>query len=216
MSSINIPEEDIEALFSFSQLSEDIKNGVFETLGLIKLGDHPKNLSKKFSEQYNIDYDDIFAVLNFYFALLKTIYQTKLDDEEVISELIDSIAENDFEFDVEDLNRIENTIKSFISIKNEIPLITSLAFDVALSTNNLLLRSFIYEDLRPVFLDEKISGLALYHTCRLHFRKEDRSHSDLYFTIDNEDIDNLISQLTLAKARIAIIKAQYGEIIVEI
>jgi len=217
MSLFAIPEEDVQSLFLFSQLSEEIKEGIYEILKKIKIGDHPKKIAKIISDDYDVDNEDTYSVIVFYFSLVKSIYQTETTDEEIIADIINSILEDvTFDFDPEDLKGIENTIKSFLALKSEIPVITSLAFDMTLGAGNLFLRSNIYEELRPVFFNEKIMGLSLFHTLKLHVRREDSSHTDLFLAIDSDDINDIIDQLTEAKNRAEQIKNEFGSLVIQL
>jgi len=213
---LSIPQEDIEALYTFSQYSVEIKNQVYLVLKELKLGDTPKKIAKNISKELGLDFGELFSALLVYFTLLRTLYNSTKTDEEIIEELNNNIIELDFDFDAEDLKMIQDTVLAFIRIKNDVPLITALAYDTATLSSKLYLSSKIIQDLRPIFFNDQIAGLAFYHTIRFHYESEDKSHHNFFLNFDLEDIEDLSSQLEEAKVRIQGVKEKFGDLIIQI
>jgi hypothetical protein len=95
-------------------------------------------------------------------------------------------------------------------------LLTSLAAYLTAQDSNLLSGFSAFSDLKPIKVQNQISGLALSNVLKFRYRDGRQEESQIFFTIDSDDLNELIDKLTELKENNQLLKAKYNDDIIDI
>ncbi|MBW4888720.1 hypothetical protein KXQ82_03300 [Mucilaginibacter sp. HMF5004] len=215
MSRFSIPSDDIETLVNSANLEENIRKGIIEEFNNSAKGEPHRDLAKRISENYSLSYNDADKICDVFISLLTTKDSVDISDTEIVDEVV-AVIEADEDYAESDINLVREWLFSLLKINNPNPLVTSRAYNLAAENHNLYISSNVQEELRPIFLKNEISGLSLYHTLVIHYRREDGRHNNMHLTLDTEDLDSMIELFIKAKERTEVIKSKYGSDVIHI
>ena len=215
MIDFDLSEEDIDSLLQFARIEDDQKELVTSAINNYKKSQSYEVIIQEISDKLNIDFDSVETFINAYISLVRTKWSYKLTNEELLDNLSENISLMG-EHEQNDIELLKDWVIQILGITNKDTLISSLAYNLVYSNSNIYYHSDIFEELRPVFLNDDLAGLALYHTLKVHYETSNKKHTNIYLVLDDSDIDNLIILLTKAKTKTESIKAKYQKEIIKI
>lgn len=215
MKNLPIPQEDLEALLLFENQNTEIKECIIKVFNDFEKGQDFEITAQKISQTAHISFEDSILFTGVYFALIRTIGIYNYNREEFITNVVDSTA-NKFKLNKKDKTKLDNAIKTLLTIDNPNPLLTSLASYLTSQHSNLITGFNVFSDLKPIKSNNQIEGLALCNILKLRYRGATDEENQIYFTFDYEDLNELIIKLTELKETNQLLKAKYGEDIIEI
>lgn len=215
MAEIEFPKEDLDTLLKVADLQEVDKEKIILILSEYKKSEPQETVLSEILNLTQLDSDSAEEFFNAFLALIRTKHKYKLTNEEVINDVDESIREIG-EYSEPDRIKLNAWISKLLNINNKDILASTLAYNYVASNSNLFYYANAYEELRPVFTDDNLSGLAVYHTLKFHYELPDKRHSDIYFTLDSNDIDNLIEVLKKTRSRVEMLKSQYKKDLINI
>ena len=215
MKNLPIPQEDLEALLLFENQNTEIKVCILKVFNDLEKGQDFEITAQKISQTAHISFEDSILFTGVYFALIRTIGIYNYNREEFITNVVDSTA-NKFKLNKKDKTKLDNAIKTLLTIDNPNPLLTSLASYLTSQHSNLITGFNVFSDLKPIKSNNQIEGLALCNILKLRYRGATDEENQIYFTFDYEDLNELIIKLTELKETNQLLKAKYGEDIIEI
>lgn len=123
------------------------------------------------------------------------------DDEaesDAILEIVTSTAKHG-ELDEENTLKLRRRFERLVSVPSLVA--SSRAFVLSMSNPNCLIKSRVFTDIRPVFLDSssiELSGAVILHKMQLSFSGPE---DDIFVTMDSRDLKKLIDQLQRAQLK---------------
>lgn len=215
MPNLEIPQEDIELYLSSANLANVEKAQILNILSSYNKSESYQRIIDDIAEKTSMDVDVASDFVNAYITLIRSKHIHALTNEEILTDVKQNLTEEE-EFEKTDIEIILDWLSQLLDISNKEILISTMAYGVVASNNNLFYHAKIYEELRPVFVDENLSGLALYHTLRIHYESSDKRHKDAFFVLDNSDLDDLIEILIKARSRTENIKNKFSKDLINI
>jgi hypothetical protein len=215
MIDLDLSEEDIDSLLQFAIIEDNQKELVISVINNYQKSQPHKIIIQEISDKLNIDFDSVETFINAYISLVRTKWSYNLTNEELLTSLSGNIALIT-EYDEKVIDVIKNWVIQLLDIPNKDTLISSLAYNAVYSNSNIYYYSEIFEELRPVFLNDDLAGLASYHTIKLHYETPNKKHTNIYLVLDDSDVDSLIVLLNKAKVKAESVKAHYQKDIINI
>lgn len=216
MPNLELPQEALETLLKIAGLENTIKDQIIVVLSQYKKSDSFTTIFEEINANTNIDIDLAEEFVDTYRVLIRSKHRYKLTNEELLSDVNENIEDLEEKPSEAEVLLLQDWMTRLLNISNKDILVSTLAYGYVAANNNLYFNSNIYEELRPVFVDDNLSGLALYHTLKMHYELPDKRHSDIYFVLDDTDLDDLIDLLIKAKTRTEAIKHQYKNDLINI
>nr|WP_315396830.1 hypothetical protein [uncultured Sphingobacterium sp.] len=209
ISPLNVPKEDVEIVKGYLSFSKEKNDEFINVLNQIPLGLSNSSIFDFVKKEIKLQTaDELSKTLKFYFSLKNTKDSSELDVEEFLDLFLYSLNHNSTI--VENVQEAKNKLKDlFLSSNNEI---NSIIQDKYHFDDNLFLSSELSENLKPVFSHEgKYSCSVLTSSLRIEFRKNGKD-KNILFTIDHNDVDNLIENLNKCKERLEVIRKELNSI----
>ncbi len=137
-------------------------------------------------------------------SLQGLVRQTGLPVDEVFAGIANAISQqgDSIDLDAASWMAVEDVVKSLV--QDPSVRLTSTAIELAYDYANLLRRTKILTDIRPLFNEaaDEIEGAVVSHTFRLRYDSADGEH-ELSIALDESDIKALIGQCNRALAKAA-------------
>lgn len=195
---------DIKRLCSLETSVLDRVKGRLELLSqpLMK----PQQLLAEVSKE--IDSQDAEKLVRQLLALQGIVRQSGLSVDEVFNGVKKAIEQQggEVELSVGDWGRIEPVLKSLVNLKGV--RIAATAIELAYDYANLLKRTKILTDIRPLYDEpaDAIEGAVVSYTLRLRYDSADNDH-ELSIALDENDIKVLMKQCERALKKAATARA---------
>ncbi|SDE80973.1 hypothetical protein SAMN05216464_109279 [Mucilaginibacter pineti] len=215
MKNLSIPKDDLDVLILFENLSVNDKDCVIQVFNNFAKGQTYDITADKIAQVTSLSYDNAFVIIGVYFVLLRTINLNNYNQEDFIKNVVTNSAIR-YEIEDEDKSKVDNAIKTLLTINNPNLLLTSIASYLTSQNSNLLTGFSVFSDLKPIKTNNQISGLALNNVLKLRFRGENQEENQMFFSFDADDLNELINKLTELKESNELLKAKYNDDIIYI
>ena len=215
MKNLIIPEEDLQSLILFETQSTNVKNSIIKIFSDFEKGQSHDLTAEKIADITTISYEDSMSIVSVYFALLRTISVYSYAQEEFITNIVNNSTLS-YKLNLDKKNKLNNAIRTLLTIENKNALLTTLAMYVMTQNSNIITGFNVFSDLKPIKCNNQFSGLALSNILKIRYRGESNDENQSYFTFDSEDLDELIVKLNELKEANQQLKSKYGDDIIEI
>lgn len=203
MRSIRIPEDRLEGLISISRLTEQAVDEICLVLDSAPFAIHQVDfIMQKLGEITNVSLSEAKEVVKIVLSLYPSLTYSGKSVDGFIKELVEALhEETNLDLTENEIICFNKNLKKLLSVQ---PIsVVSKAIGVLYDCDNILQHARVLTDIRPVFGygdDDSIMASVIVHTLRLHYVK-DHEEKDIFVTVDNDDIDNLIAILQRAKKK---------------
>lgn len=191
-----IPPEVREALLVLNKLGDTQFDALVEAVSGRPISMYPNE--KSWWPRHVEGINDEILSQSLQSALALRWLATEHDDEgaaDAMSEIIRSTAK-DGELAEEDSLKLRQRVEKLVSIPSFVA--SSRAFVLSMSNPHCLIKSRVFTDIRPVFLNSSsvdLSGAVILHKMQLSFSGPE---DDVFVTMDARDLRRLIEQLQRA------------------
>jgi len=179
---------------------------------LCKLGKHmlrPQDLLEAVGELLEADAEPLVRQL---LSLQGLVRHSGSSVEEVISGIRGAIEQqgDEIDFDTADWKGVEDIVKALV--QDQSVRLAATAIELAYDYANLLRRTKILTDIRPLFnkAGSEIEGAVVSYTLRLWYDSADGGH-ELSIALDESDIETLATQCNRALKKAATAKSLLAE-----
>ena len=208
MAELSISIEHQSKFKFYFQLPRELKQQISEQLGIAPIGLSPSALVDFASNNIkNLSKERIGDIYQIYFNLIRAKESINAGTEEFLQILSNSLIQTG----IEELRPTPEIIEDFrnMLLNSSNTLITSKAIDLMTENQKIFVNAKIYQDIRPIFdNNDSVIGSVVIHNLKIRF-KEDDSIKEMYLSLDDNDLDKVISSFKKAQERLKIIKAQF-------
>lgn len=197
---INIPQEHIEKIKFYFNLSEEYKNNIVNTINSISLGISPNIILEKLIANIpSLSHDELEDILQIYFSLSGTRDHLNLSQND-FSIILKNTFEKFYDKDLESIDELINSLNKLLEnnvAANNAKLLSSYA-----ENDKNYIDSKLTQDIRPVFnhTNELIASIII-NNLKITYN-DNNEEKDIYITLDRKDIEDLINKLELSLSKI--------------
>ena len=208
MPELSIPVEHHNKFKFYIQLPSELKQKICEQLSIAPIGLSPSALVDFASNNIeNLSKERIGDIYQIYFNLIRAKESINVEMDEFLEILSNSLNQTGVEELQPTTQVIEDFKKMLLSSGNT--LITAKIIDLMTENQKTFVNARIYQDIRPAFDDnENLLGSVVIHNLKILF-KEDDNIKELYISLDDNDLEKVISLFKKAQERLKLIKAQF-------
>lgn len=208
MPELNIPAEHHNKFKFYVALPNELKQQICEQLSEAPVGLSPSafvdfaanNITKLSKERIA----DIYQI---YFNLIRAKESLSVEVPEFLEILGKSLSKTG----IEELQPTPEVIADFAQMlsKSSNTLITAKLIDLMTENQKIFVNAKIYQDVRPVFDDsENLLGSVVIHNLKIIFKEDDEIRK-MYLSLDDNDLEDMISLLKKAQEKLKMIKSHF-------
>lgn len=216
MKEISIPTEHIEKFKFYIGLPDELKNAVVELLSSIPIGTSPNKIIDIGAERLTkLTKDRIADIVLIFINLTRVKENLNLSIDDFLPVLERALKKSDI-LSSEDTELALNDFKKLLS-NNSNTSTTAKLLDVMTENQKNFLQATITEDIRTAFdSNENYIGSVIIHNLKIRFT-ENGNTNEVYFALDNDDLETFITSLKKSQERVSKIKNDFKiESIIEI
>jgi hypothetical protein len=209
MSKLRIPERylpGIELLLGLQPEKAEVLSSLIDQMDPCITVDEVLNyLSDKIT---NLEIADLSKILEFLLSINDFRIADDCDRQDLVLKISEAIIEKKLTSnqDFQDINFVQNRLTQFLGNEGALSLISKIR-SVYGEHQKVFLSSRILTDIRPIFNDDtkSIQAMLILHNLKIGYLIDDKKET-FFVTIDDADIDKLISDLEKAKRKTELAK----------
>jgi len=216
MANIRIPEQVVKGFELVSKLNDDQRLEILNILGRIQIGTTNKVLVDNFIEKLSMSKYDSREIVSMILSILGLIENSENEVDVIADDLFKALGEignENITLDSEYKTFLNELLKKSLNS----PLsVTQKAFRLIHERDNLLIKSKIITDVRPVFggnNNSEVKATSILFNLRLSYTPSQNSESEstITFALDEKDLLELKDEILRAEVKAKSIKESFTE-----
>ncbi len=198
----DIPDEYVSSLTLLSSIDEKTFNEINSLIDNSPIVFYPGKIAKPIGK-YSLK--EVKSIIMAMTTLFISRERKEISNEEIADGICKNLKEKkNVELDKQQEQILKDRLINFL--KNEKLYISSKPIDILREFENIYLESRITTDIRPIFgtdITKRPQATVIIHNLHIHFRHGDEgdNHKDIFFTLDNDDLDELKSIIERAEKK---------------
>jgi hypothetical protein len=207
MRELTIPSEHYDKFKFYVSLSSELKHQIWEQLSRVPIGLQPSDIVDFAARNIaNLPKERISDIFQIYFNLVRAKESLNIE----MGEFIDILRHSLKQIGINPTDEIVIDFEKLLS-SSDSALITAKVINSMTENQKTFASAKIYQDIRPTFDDDgNLLGSIVIHNLKLLY-KEDDSIKEFYLSLDNNDLDDMVSLLREAQDKLKLIKSHFEE-----
>jgi len=208
MQELSIPQEHYNKFKFYVTLPKELKQKIWEQMNIAPMGLSPSALVDFVSNNIpNLSKERISDIFNIYFNLIRTKESINLAMPEFLEMLGASLAKMEID-ELSPTTEVLNDFEQMLQNSNN-ALITSKVIDLMTENQKTFINAKMYQDIRPLYdEDDNLLVSAIVHNLKITHKENDEI-KEIYFSLDDNDLEELIVLLKKNQDKLKIIKSHF-------
>lgn len=206
-SEIRVPDQRLETFALLANLSDEAFKELYAQASKIPATYSEKSILTLSAEAKHTEKGDFTKLLRLILSLFAPLIASRKSINDFVDVLITSFAtKSKEEFSSESLGNLKANLEKLLRIPTLA--INAKALSVLYENSKNYHASRLLCDIRPVFglEDDAVFGSVIVNTLKIEFVEDHNNDGELYITLDESDINDLIAKLERQKTKIQELK----------